>query len=185
MMKSVFASWPLERFVGLGLLVVALIFTLLLGALTQRGLRSLAWPTTSGTVTDSRVAWSLSDGKTRYSARVEYVYTVAGRTYRSSQRTYRSSESSEAYARDIVARLPKGRRVSVHFDPAAPARAVLEPGTDVFVLGALAVSVVVLLIGAGVFVRTVAPVSTWLERRRRLTVPSVKAARASKGARHP
>lgn len=165
-MKGWFTSWPLERFTGLGLLAIALVFMVLLGALARQGLQSLTWPATSGTVTDSRVSWDLSGGKSRYSARVEYAYTVDGREYRSGQRTYRSSEPTETYALSVVARLPQGQGVRVHYDPAAPGRAVLEPGTDVFILGALGVSVLTLLAGLGITVSTVPAVSILLERRR-------------------
>lgn len=144
-MLRAFAAWPLERLVGLGLIAVALLFTLLLGALAQRGLRSLTWPVIPG---------------------VEYTYNIGGRTYRSRTWTYRSQEPTEAFARRVVARYARGRPVGVHYDPAAPGRAVLEPGTDVFVLGALGVSALILLIGTGLTVSTVPPVSTLLVQRR-------------------
>ncbi|WP_019588564.1 DUF3592 domain-containing protein [Deinococcus apachensis] len=163
-MLRVIAAWPLERLVGLGLVAAALIFTLLLGALAQRGLRSLTWPVIAGVVTQSRVSWSLSDGKSRYSAQVEYTYDLAGHAYRSRTWTYRSQEPTEAFAGRIVARYPEGHAVSVHYDPAAPSRAVLEPGTDVFVLAALGVSALILILGLGLTVSTIPPVSTLLEQ---------------------
>lgn len=183
-MKRAFASWPIERFVGLGILTAGLIFALLLAAIANLGLRSSAWPTTSGVITSSEVAWYRSDGKTRYAASLEYTYVLEGRPYRSSRRTYRSSEPTEAYARGVTARFPKGREVRVHYDPADPRRAVLEPGTDAIVLGALVTSGIVSLIGAGVLVGTVAPVATLLERRRhRAARRRIEARRSNRAAR--
>lgn len=163
------AAWPVERLMGLGLLTVALIAALILGPLTWHGLRSASWPTAPGVVTDSRVTLSLSSGTTRYWAHVEAAYTVMGRPYRTQRRTYRSSESAESAVRGAVARYPEGRTVRVHYDPAVPARAVLEPGTDPVVFGAFALTVLVTLLGAAITLSTLPVVATTLQRRRPVT----------------
>ncbi|GGL88074.1 hypothetical protein GCM10010840_27670 [Deinococcus aerolatus] len=164
-MIRILASWPLERVVGLGILSVTLMFALGLGGLAHLGHRTLTWPTTPGTVTDSRLSRSLSGEKERYTAHVESSSAVGGQGYRSQQVTRRSSPPDEAFARRVLARYPKGRPVQVHYAPATPGQAVLEPGTDAFILGALAVATVVLLVGGGVFVSTFRPSSTWPGRR--------------------
>jgi len=89
---------------------------------------SLNWPSTSGTVTKSRV--EVSGGEhTTVTPRVEYEYEVGGTAYlgtriRAGDQFMRVGTSRDAY--DAVDRYPVGAAVTVYYDPANPAESALE-----------------------------------------------------------
>ncbi|HEX9558578.1 MAG TPA: DUF3592 domain-containing protein [Reyranella sp.] len=93
------------------------------------------WPTTPGTILSSiaeshRTLVPRGRGQTIvvWSPVVEYSYGVDGRNYHSSRLAFGGDvASSRAFADEIVARYPVGHEVTVHFDPANPSFAVLEP----------------------------------------------------------
>ena len=91
---------------------------------------SASWPATDGRITRSRLDESRKDGTTRRSADIGYEYEVAGRAFAGTRvwigDEYTSSPGNEFRA--AVERHPVGRPVRVHYDPADPARSVLEPG---------------------------------------------------------
>lgn len=91
------------------------------------------WPTTSGIVESSEVVRSRdSEGDTLFGADVVYSYTVDDREYESSKigfgKDIKSSNSSRAY--ETINRYPKGKEVTVSYDPDRPEVAALEPGTS-------------------------------------------------------
>ena len=98
----------------------------------DEALASTSWPTTDGRITRSRLDESRKDGTTHRSADIGYEYEVAGRAFTGTRvwigDEYSSSPGNEFRA--AVERHPVGRRVRVHYDPADPARSVLEPGTS-------------------------------------------------------
>ena len=97
---------------------------------------SNSWPTCEGVVTVARVdsKQERRDGKTTtmYSHHVEYRYTVDDREL-TGDRVWitdgNSSSNMSSFAKNTVAKYPVGMEVTVHYDPAAPAVCVLEPGT--------------------------------------------------------
>ncbi|MDO4245984.1 MAG: DUF3592 domain-containing protein [Deinococcus sp.] len=119
--------------VNRGALVVALL-TLLLTALGflgvgLRGIQDIRqarhWPTTTGTVFRSGVA----ERGDRYAPDVAYRYAVAGTEYQGTQlqlTLFQSETSDRAAVAARVARYPLGESVTVHYDPARPARSALE-----------------------------------------------------------
>ncbi len=99
----------------------------------QAAVVSENWPRTAGTVRDgSVVTLRIPRGKTSvtgYRARVEFEYVVAGTAYRGDRLSFCQPPSLERQAAEArLARYPAGAPVEVGYDPADPARAVLESG---------------------------------------------------------
>lgn len=96
--------------------------------------QSTEWPTTEGTVvySDTTSHLNQNQGKRSYSADVRYEYEVAGTEYTSSNISFQheTSGSHRDEIQAIVARYPKGKRVTVYYKPERPKTAVLEPGAD-------------------------------------------------------
>lgn len=90
----------------------------------QQARASRGWPTTPGRVRSATVEhkWD-SDMGTSHIARVEYTYTVAGRSYRGEHT--RSSVLQGDMAR-LVGRYPARMEMPVYYDPTDPRRAVLD-----------------------------------------------------------
>lgn len=90
------------------------------------------WPSVMGSVTSSKVVRSShhSKGSTRhsYSPHVEYAYKVEGRSLSGERVSFRVRSEGEAGAREAVDRYVPGAPVQVWYDPADPARSVLETG---------------------------------------------------------
>lgn len=99
---------------------------------------SAKWPTTQGAIVLAQVVSEESreedsDGDTRYVTRyrpeVSFAYRVEGQDY--STNTWKTGMtalySDTAEAERVTAKYPKGRAVTVHYNPDEPNIAVLEP----------------------------------------------------------
>lgn len=120
------------------------------------GIESANWPSTGGTVLDSRMATHRGSGRnggTTYSADVSYMYSVSGRSFIGNQIAFGHltlGTGSRQTARQL-AKYARGARVDVHYDAAHPERAVLEAGwTGGSVFMAVLGSVFV-LVGVGAY----------------------------------
>jgi hypothetical protein len=98
-----------------------------------RWLGSRNWPSTRGTITaSSRTESKSNDPSTHqstvtYGASVHYDYIADRRPFTGSRVTFGDYETSNpAHAASILARYPKGREVTVWYDPDDPSYAVLE-----------------------------------------------------------
>lgn len=100
-------------------------------------LRTSAWPTAGGTIIESAVVTYETRGghrdrinETMYSAKVVYEYNAMGKTRRGNTVRMNQIDTSDiADVKRIVAHYPKGKSVTVHYDPDQPDRAsVLETG---------------------------------------------------------
>jgi len=90
---------------------------------------SLGWPEASGRVTAARLTSSYSRTSGRcYHARIRYRYSVSGKDFVGTEINY-ASDCGETVARELLRRYPVGADVGVHYRPADPSVAVLEPGT--------------------------------------------------------
>lgn len=91
---------------------------------------SVNWPTVEGTVTESLLEESRSDGSTMYSAHVVYEYALDGGQLDSDRiwfgGNYSTSDRSEMSK--VVRDYPVGRKVTVYYSPDNPAESVLLPG---------------------------------------------------------
>lgn len=92
--------------------------------------RSRSYVATPGHIISSELTTSSdSDGGTTYGARVVYDYEVAGRRYQSERvRFGQGSDSSGHWAHATLKAFPPGATPPVYYDPADPARAVLQTG---------------------------------------------------------
>ena len=128
-----------------GLLAVGLGFWL-----RHMNAQSAAWPAVSGHVVASRVG---TDHDGDEAAHIKYRYQVGGQEHESDQVSYKvGSAKSRTLAADLVARYPVGKSVDVYYDPADPARAVLERGPSKAWLALVGVGVIFLAVaglGAG------------------------------------
>jgi hypothetical protein len=101
----------------------------------RRAVTAARWPTMTGTILSSIAESHRSlvpggRGQTviQWSPVVEYSYRVQGRDYHGSRLAFGADVAGPRdFAEAIVARYPAGREVTVHFNPANPSFAVLEP----------------------------------------------------------
>ncbi len=100
------------------------------------GQASKSWPTVQGKVIHSAMASSTSSqGKTTYSADIQFTYRVDSRDYKSSQIGVEpgpgaSSSSDPSDASETVARYPVGKNVTVYYKSSKPILGVLQPGVS-------------------------------------------------------
>ena len=112
------------------------LFALLFGiASLVQAVRARSWPTVLAEVTSSKVeegTSSIGTGGNRSSyrsfiPRVEYRYTVEGKSYLSQHILLGGARNpGQDSAEQIVARYPVGARVAAYYDPSNPGRAFLE-----------------------------------------------------------
>jgi hypothetical protein len=106
-------------------------------SLTRQGRVSARWPVASGRILEVRGEVKLvennNDRRHRddafFGATVKYAYQVNGRDYFST-RLYAGRPvfgGSPKIAQDIIAKYPPGASISVFYNPANPAEAMLEP----------------------------------------------------------
>jgi uncharacterized protein DUF3592 len=96
---------------------------------------STSWPTAKGTIVSSDVhedrEWDNNTGRERksYGAQVHYTYVVDGKTIEGTRVAFGdyASENSE-HAQGIVDRYPRGKDVTVYYQPEDPSEGLLEPG---------------------------------------------------------
>jgi hypothetical protein len=103
-------------------------------SMSAKARQSLTWPTTEGEIAHSAVLYQpgTRSGDTTsaatFKADVSYRYKVDGVDYSSERIALLDLASSSGRAQGLVLRYPDGARVSVHYNPADHAEAVLEPG---------------------------------------------------------
>jgi Protein of unknown function (DUF3592) len=109
--------------------------------------QSRQWPATSGEVLSSKVVGSIKQRKPE----VRYVYTVNGHRHTGNRIMIgpgpRNGGLGIPSAREYIRRYPKGRGVTVYFNPENPAESVLEPGMNRVVMLLLLVGMFFLLLG--------------------------------------
>lgn len=95
-----------------------------------RGRATAKWPTTEGVVVETRVEESGGGEGFSYKPVVVFRYQVAGAEYTSDRLSFGDdiTNGSHSEAERLVSALPKGRPVTVRYDPTDPGRAVLVAG---------------------------------------------------------
>jgi len=93
------------------------------------------WPKTTATISASSITHRETlggGGRDTWTVNVSYPYSVDGKVYQGTAIHLGSfaSYSSEAEARAVQATYAEGVTTSVSYDPADPARAVLQPGSS-------------------------------------------------------
>ena len=114
---------------------------------------SQGWPSTSGQVTEARVSHHTStdaDGEAQdsYSPEVRYHYQTGGQEYEGSKIGFglQQSFSSRSKAEQALTSFPQGSQVTVFYNPANPAEAVLERKAGGSTLS-LVLGIIFLLVG--------------------------------------
>jgi hypothetical protein len=112
------------------------------------------WPSTSGTVVDSRIIESEDDGDLYYHPEVQFRYQVNGKVYPSDQWAIGSrvvwggQRRDPKKAQSVVERYPAGRAVQVYYNPRQPEQATLEV-RSVNTLPLIGVAFLLTLVGGG------------------------------------
>jgi hypothetical protein len=106
-----------------------LTFDVVLSYGVLNGVRALAYPSTVGTVTVSKIEKKISsDGDDTYLPVVEYDYQVGGQKLHSGRIHSLNLSGMHSSARETIRRYPKGKLVQVYYHPAHPEQALLERG---------------------------------------------------------
>lgn len=122
-----------QLLVGLFFLGLGCFTALWVGRDTYEGWVSRRWPQTEGVVLRSWLEESSSRAGPQWTVRVRYRYTVDGTAYESDRGSYpEKTLGAREEAEREVSRYPAGSVCTVHYDPADPARACLEPGVNAF-----------------------------------------------------
>lgn len=116
----------------------------------DRALRSRGWRAVMGRVIDTATMRVRSPVAVFSSPAVLYEYTVDGETYQGQTINYVGSVTLGAAVR-LVRRYRPGQRVTVHYDPAHPHLAVLEPGASFGGLIRVLISGAVIWLGLHLF----------------------------------
>ena len=106
-------------------------------SIIARGRRTLRWPSVAGTISQCTA------GDSDSLPRIEFSYTIAGRDYRCEHEFASGISPSPELTTRYTSKFPVGTTVTVHYDPARPEHALLEPGLArgdwmIFVLGIIA-----------------------------------------------
>ncbi|MCX7009648.1 MAG: DUF3592 domain-containing protein [Kiritimatiellaeota bacterium] len=92
----------------------------------------LRYQSAEGTVLESRVTSSQSDGSTTYGFGIRYRYTVGGQSFEGDRYAFGSGSSSDGHGRasQLVKQHPIGSKLTVYYDPAKPQQSVIERHVD-------------------------------------------------------
>jgi hypothetical protein len=97
----------------------------------QKALQSPDWPTTAGKILSSEVV-DAGENDMQFDAAVSFVYRVNGETLKGEKVQLDQWAASDVKSkRRVVRQFPEGRAVTVYYNPADPAEAVLVPGPTI------------------------------------------------------
>lgn len=140
------------------------------GTATANG-AAASWPMVTGRVTTARIEEGTTAGnrgQTRalYTLRVSYAFQVAGSLYRSDRLSFAQphQHAARSDAQDELSAYPVGGPVTVHYDPARPANAVLL----IEGIG----SIVYLLLGFGLLLALLGLWGLWMVLRPKRRAPA-------------
>lgn len=108
----------------------------------SRGAASTSWPTVRARILTAE----LKRVKHSFLPVITYQYAVDGKSYTGSRVVFRSSHGNEAEGKRLIEAYPVNSDRNVHYNPANPADAVLEPGVQggmgmiIFALAVVAVA---------------------------------------------
>lgn len=117
------------------------------------------WPTTTGTITESKVESWMKDGSSVYDARITFTYMVEGKKYSSSKTNTSGSYTGGniTRAKEIVAEYPMGKTVDVYYDPEVPGSGSLKPGLSGKDIAITAIPLLFFILGLLVLFRVIKP----------------------------
>ena len=115
--------------IGITFFILGVALILLAKHNAKRAAASLTWSAVQGTVTSSLLTSFTTDdnASVNYQAKVEYNYTVAGKSYQGKRIAFGAAASNNQQAEEaLVRKYAVGTTVEVFYDPAKPSDAVLE-----------------------------------------------------------
>ncbi|MFT4639449.1 MAG: hypothetical protein ACI8T1_002774 [Verrucomicrobiales bacterium] len=130
----------------------------------QSALSSKDWPTVPGTILQSEVTKKMKarrpgqkshQTRTQFTSEIRYSYVVNETCYTGARVSYSDySSSNEAQMEAVVARYPKGKSVTVYYEPENSSNSLLESGFGWTPVAIIAVGVVFTLVGGITLLRT-------------------------------
>jgi len=96
----------------------------------SKALATQSWPTTEGRITSSQIYEDSDEDGTSYGLNVSYDYVVNDQRYTGTRISLTDYSSSYNYATGLAEKYPVDQRVPVFYDPADPAKSVLETGAN-------------------------------------------------------
>ena len=109
---------------------ITLMFDFSMGKVAFQQIYALTYPTTLGSVTRSEVAVENDGDGPSYAPKIAHTYSVAGKKYEGSRYRYGQIAGRSDAVRGMVASLPVGSDVVVHYAPNDPSDAVLRSGVE-------------------------------------------------------
>jgi len=104
-------------------------FLILFAFFGQESIDAKNWPTTEGRVIVSEVKVGCGRGGNQHYPDIRYTYHYGGRSREGKSVAVETDLCGwAATAKEVVAKYPVGRLVTVHVDPNYPSRAALEAG---------------------------------------------------------
>lgn len=126
------------------LFVFGIIITLAGIKFIHNAQESLHWPKTEGVITQSFMDW---DRERHHFANIKYEFVVNGEKITGFQISAKNvNKSSEELLREY----PKGKKVTVYYDPVDPVNSLLEPGYSWQSYQAFVLGIIIILAGIGV-----------------------------------
>ncbi|MBC2711526.1 MAG: DUF3592 domain-containing protein [Desulfosarcina sp.] len=125
------------------------------------GYESRNWPTVQGQISNSYVDRQhksrpgTTGSSIRYVARIGYEYTINGKTYYCDTIGFGKSEygsQKRSKALKYLEQYPKGKPVTVYYDPADPHNAVLKAGITGGAMLIMAMGLLFMIVGAASFI---------------------------------
>lgn len=91
---------------------------------------SKSWPTVPGIITRSEISVWKKDSQTHYQPDIAYSYIIDGKKYSSAKITVGEPplDNNVSKAKNIQAKYPVGKEVTVWYDLELPGSSALEPG---------------------------------------------------------
>ena len=157
---------PIAWILGIAAVAFGGMATVTLVAPAVQVVEAMSWVATPCRILQSEViAQRAPRGRETFSVRVTYSYSTGGLEFQGQRHSfYNVPDFRESYWRSVAARYPGSAQATCHFDPASPARSVLNRGLGLdFLLGYVAAA----LFAACVFglVRVVRHPPTFRRRR--------------------
>jgi len=114
-----------------------------------RGIQSLTWPTTQGRIEKASVVNTGSNnGYASSKIAVTYTFTVDGKQYKGDRIAFSYATMSSCQAVNSLCQYPKGKVVSVSYEPDDPSLCVLTPGVQQDVWQQTAMGAIFFITGA-------------------------------------
>lgn len=145
----------MDRTLTAGLLFVAfgLGFSLIFALPFLRSFKTRRWPSVPGRIYSARIRenYNVTERERHYKPDIRYEYRVAGKAFRGKRLgIYAQSNAGYVFATTAMERYAEGTAVTVYYNPANPADAVLIQGPEYQAL--IGVIVPWVFVGFGAFI---------------------------------